>query len=212
MLQWLQRVFHGLDVAEQLLTQACFQIGCRFAGIAQLRDLLAARGQTVRHVLFRVGVTRHLQNAGSSAWICSMVRRSASDQSLEAAFLSVPESCSSPSVKPAVALRNTHLCPSTVGGLGCSMVCWGGAASVPTLAVSASMISVSELPAGDEGLRVRWLSPLNFGSRWGWGGRTLRCRLRCRRCGFLGELRVRLDGCLRLIRLLDVHGIFLGVM
>ncbi|WP_167702308.1 hypothetical protein [Xanthomonas axonopodis] len=32
------------------------------------------------------------------------------------------------------------------------------------------MISVSELPAGDEGLRARWLSSLNLGLSWGWGG------------------------------------------
>lgn len=64
MLQRLQRVFHGLDVAQHLLTEACFQTGCRFDGVAQLRDLLAARGQTVRGALFRVGVAHHLQECG----------------------------------------------------------------------------------------------------------------------------------------------------
>lgn len=34
MLQRLQRIFHGFDVAEQLLTKACFQTGCRFDGAA----------------------------------------------------------------------------------------------------------------------------------------------------------------------------------
>lgn len=61
MLQRLQRIFHGFGVVEQLPTKACFQTGCRFDGVAQVRDLLAVRGQAVRRDLFRIGVARHLQ-------------------------------------------------------------------------------------------------------------------------------------------------------